>query len=83
VVFGSVREQFARLSAVEQTVLLCLAILREPVSIEGLLSVLGAPLLRVQVLEAVEALRRRSLVELGHQQGSFKLQSVVLEYATA
>jgi WD40 repeat protein/transcriptional regulator with XRE-family HTH domain len=86
-VFGSVRElldeQFARLSAVEQTVLLWLAILREPVSIEELLSMLGAPLPRVQVLEAVEALRRRSLIEQGHRRGSFTLQSVVLEYATA
>jgi WD40 repeat protein/transcriptional regulator with XRE-family HTH domain len=86
-IFGSVRElldeQFARLSVVEQTVLLWLAILREPVSIEELLSVLGTPLPRVQVLEAVEALRRRSLVERGHQRGSFTLQSVVLEYATA
>ncbi len=83
-IFGSVRElldeQFARLSPVEQAVLLWLAILREPVSIEELL---GAPLPRVQVLEAVEALRRRSLVERGHQRGSFTLQSVVLEYATA
>ncbi len=87
VVFGGVRElldeQFARLSPIEQTVLLWLAILREPVSIEELLVVLGAPLPRVQVLEAVEALRRRSLVERGHQRGSFTLQSVVLEYATA
>jgi WD40 repeat protein/transcriptional regulator with XRE-family HTH domain len=86
VVFGTVREllgeQFARLSAAEQTVLLWLAILREPVSIEELLSVLGAPLPRVQVLEAVEALRRRSLIERGQRQGSFTLQSVVLEYAT-
>jgi WD40 repeat protein/transcriptional regulator with XRE-family HTH domain len=86
-IFGSVRklldEQFARLSPVEQTVLLWLAILREPVSIKELLAVLGTPLPRVQVLEAVEALHRRSLVELGHQRGSFTLQSVVLEYATA
>ena len=57
VVFGSVREQFARLSSVEQTVLLWLAILREPVSIEESLEVLGAPLPRVQMLEAVGALR--------------------------
>jgi transcriptional regulator with XRE-family HTH domain len=46
VVFGSVREllgeHFARLSATEQTVLLWLAILREPVSIEELLAVLVA-----------------------------------------
>ena len=87
VVFGGVREllaeQFARLSAVEQRVLLWLAILREPVSIDELLSVLVTPLSRAQVLEAVEALRRRSLIERGKRQGSFTLQSVVLEYATA
>ena len=87
VIVGSVREllgeQFARLSSVEQTVLLWLAILREPVSIEDLFEVLGAPLPRVQMLEAVEALRRRSLLERGQQRGSFTLQSVVLEYATA
>jgi len=87
VVFGGVREllgeQFARLSAAEQTVLLWLAILREPVSIEELLAVLGTPLPRAQVLDAVEALRRRSLIERGHRRGSFTLQSVVLEYATA
>jgi len=86
VVFGGVREllaeQFARLSAVEQTVLLWLAILREPVSIEDLLAMLVTPLSRAQVLDAVEALRRRSLIERGKRQGSFTLQSVVLEYAT-
>ncbi|HET8851539.1 MAG TPA: NB-ARC domain-containing protein, partial [Ktedonobacteraceae bacterium] len=86
-IFGGVREllgeQFTRLSAEEQTVLLLLATLREPVSIEELLSVLGTPLPRVHVLEAVEALRRRSLVERGQRRGSFTLQSVVLEYAAA
>ena len=85
-VFGSVRElldeQFARLSAVEQTVLLWLAILREPVSIEELLRVLATMLTRAQVLEAVEALRRRSVIERGKRRGSFTLQSVVLEYVT-
>src|SRR5213080_4152330 len=86
VIFGSVREllaeQFARLSAVEQTVLLWLAILREPVTIEELLAVLVTPLPRAQVLEAVEALRRRSLLERGKRPRSFTLQAVVLEYAT-
>jgi len=86
VVFGGVRElldeQFARLSATEQTVLLWLAILREPVTIEELLAVLGVPLSGMQVLDAVEALRRRSLIERGQRRGSFTLQSVVLEYAT-
>jgi WD40 repeat protein/transcriptional regulator with XRE-family HTH domain len=84
---GNVREllseQFNRLSAVEQSVLLWLAILREPVTIEELLALLGTPLPRVQVLEAVEALRRRSMIERGLQRGSFTLQSVVLDYATA
>ncbi len=87
VVFGSVREllaeQFDRISAVGQTVLLWLAIHREPVSIAELLAALGTPLPRIQVLEAVESLRRRSLVERGNLPGSFTLQSVVLEYVTA
>src|SRR5437868_5900189 len=86
VIFGSVREllaeQFARLSAVEQIVLLWLAIMREPVTIEEVLAVLVTPLSRAQVLEAVEALRRRSLLERGQRPGSFTLQAVVLEYAT-
>src|SRR5712692_6865313 len=87
VVFGGVRalldEQYARLSATEQSVLLWLAILREPVSLQELLAVLGVPLRRAQVLEAVESLRRRSLIEPSQLQGSFTLQSVVMEYVTA
>src|SRR2546421_3476827 len=81
VIFGSVREllaeQFARLSSVEQTVLLWLAIMREPVSLEELLAVLVTPLSRAQVLEAVDGLRRRSLIERGQRPGSFTLQAVV------
>src|SRR5947209_14782733 len=87
VVFGGVRalldEQYARLSVVEQSVLLWLAILREPVNLQELLAVLGAPLPRSQVLEAVDSLRRRSLIERCLRQGSFTLQSVVMEYVTA
>lgn len=67
VVFGGVRalldEQYACLiSAVEQSVLLWLAILREPVNLLELLAVLGASLPRSQVLEAVDSLHRRSLI---------------------
>jgi WD40 repeat protein/transcriptional regulator with XRE-family HTH domain len=87
VVFGGVREllgeQYARLSSVEQSVLLWLAILREPVSMEELLTVMGGSQTRTRVLEAVDSLRRRSLIEPGQIQGSFTLQSVVLEYVTA
>ena len=84
VVFGGVRElldeQYARLADLERTLLCWLAILREPVSIEELLALLGVPLSRARVLEAVDGLRRRSLIEPGQIQGSFTLQSVVLEY---
>ena len=87
VVFGSVREllheQFVRLSALEQSVLLWLAIVREPVNLEELMALPGAPKPRGQMLEAVEALRRRSLIERGQRPGCFTLQAVVLEYATA
>ncbi len=86
IVFGGVRvllsQQYDRLSAVEQTVLLWLAVVREPMSIEELLAMLGTPLPRIQILEAVEALRRRSLIEQGQRPGSFMLQAVVLEYVT-
>src|SRR6266699_3634542 len=87
VVFGGVRalldEQYARLSVVEQSVLVWLAILREPVTVQEMLAVLSAPLPRAQVLEAVESLRRRSLIEPGSRPGSFTLHSVVMEYVTA
>jgi transcriptional regulator with XRE-family HTH domain len=86
-IFGSIaellEEQRARLSSLEQTVLYWLAILREPVTLEELLSVLVSPLPRGQVLEAFDGLRRRSLIELGQRAGSFTLHSVVLEYVTS
>src|SRR5260370_31573393 len=75
--------QLARLWAGGRMVLVWLAIRGEPLSIEELLAVLGTPLARGEVLEAIEALRRRSLIERGKCRGSFTLQSVVLEYATA
>ena len=87
VVFGDVRtlldEQYARLSGLEQSLLVWLAILREPVNLKELLAVLGTPLPRAQVLEAIERLHRRSLIEPGKLPGSFMVQSVVMEYVTA
>jgi WD40 repeat protein/transcriptional regulator with XRE-family HTH domain len=84
--FGSVtdllEEQFIRLSALEQSVLCWLAIAREPVTLDELHALLVFPLPRSQVLEAVDGLHRRSLVERGKRVGSFTLQSVVLEYVT-
>src|SRR2546421_260293 len=85
-IFGSITElldeQWARLSPLEQTVLYWLAIVREPVTLEDLLAVLVSPLAHVQVLEAVDGLRRRCLIERGQRAGSFILQSAVLEYVT-
>jgi WD40 repeat protein/transcriptional regulator with XRE-family HTH domain len=85
-VFGSIAdllsEHWGRLSPLEQTLLYWLAILREPVSLEGLRTVLVAPLAPRQLLEAVDGLRRRSLVEGGQRAGTFTLQSVVLEYVS-
>src|SRR5437016_692327 len=86
ILFGSIthllEEQWERLSALEQTLLSWLAIQREPVSIADLNALLVARLARGQVFEAVDGLRRRSLVERGQRAGSFTLQSVVLEFVT-
>jgi WD40 repeat protein/transcriptional regulator with XRE-family HTH domain len=86
IIFGGITrlldKQWARLSPLEQTVLCWLATLREPVTIADLLAVLVSPLAHAQVLEAVDGLHRRSLIERGQRPGSFTLQSVVLEYVT-
>jgi WD40 repeat protein len=86
VIFGNIadllNEQFARLSPLEQTVLYWLAIVREPITLDELQAVLVSSSPHVQVMEAVNGLRQRSLIERGQRQGSFTLQSVVQEYVT-
>jgi WD40 repeat protein/transcriptional regulator with XRE-family HTH domain len=85
-IFGGVRylleEQVARLSPIEESIMLWLAILREPVTVAQLANLLIHPLPGAQVLEALDALRGRSLIERGQMKGSFTLQSVVLDFAT-
>jgi WD40 repeat protein/transcriptional regulator with XRE-family HTH domain len=85
-IFGEITqlldEHWARLSPLEQTLLWWLAILREPVTLEELQAVLVTPLAPVRLLEAVEGLRRRSLIERGQRPSSFTLQSVMLEYVS-
>ncbi len=73
------RQQVGRLSPLEHLLLTWLAVLREWTKLDTLVQVLHPRVLRSQVLEALEALSRRSLVERG-QQASFGLQSVVMEY---
>jgi WD40 repeat protein/transcriptional regulator with XRE-family HTH domain len=75
------RQQMGRLSHLEHLLLTWLAVLREWTTLEALAQVLHHRVLRAQMLEALEALRRRSLLERG-QQASFSLQSVVMEYLT-
>jgi WD40 repeat protein len=76
-------EQFSRLSPMERTTLRWLAIAREPVTLDELQKMLRTPLSRVKVLETVDCLRHRSLIERGQQQASFTLQAVVQAYVTA
>src|SRR5437764_5606052 len=75
------RQQLGRLTPLEHLLLTWLAVLREWTELPTLVQVLHPRVLRTQMLEALEALRRRSLVERG-QQASFGLQSVVMEYLT-
>src|SRR6266704_872149 len=75
------RQQVGRLSPLEHLLLTWLAVLREWTPLDTLSQVLHPRVLRSKLLEALEALRRRSLLERG-QQASFGLQSVVMEYLT-
>jgi WD40 repeat protein/transcriptional regulator with XRE-family HTH domain len=93
-IFGGIRrllaEQIERSSTLEQKLMRVLAVEREPVSLAELIADLGPRVRQPTVLEAVEALRRRSLVERAGAAGmaavhplvGFTLQSVVLEYVT-
>jgi len=77
-------EQIERSSALEREVLRVLAAERQPVTLAELLAALDPRAGRGTLLEAVAALRRRSLVERAETTGrtAFTLQSVVLEYVT-
>jgi WD40 repeat protein/transcriptional regulator with XRE-family HTH domain len=75
------RQQVGRLTPLEHLLLTWLAVLREWTKLDTLSQVLHPRVRRAQLLEALEALGRRSLVERGRQ-ASFSLQSVVMEYLT-
>ncbi|MEH1903648.1 MAG: NB-ARC domain-containing protein [Nostoc sp.] len=84
IIFGDTRnlldQQFERLSEIEKEIIYWLAIKRELVSLEELLNDIVRPLPKREVLEALESLRRRSLIE--QRTALFSLQSVVMEYMT-
>ncbi|MEA5503734.1 NB-ARC domain-containing protein [Halotia wernerae UHCC 0503] len=86
VIFGDIQDlieqQFQRLSALEKEVMYWLAINREPVNFKEIQAdLLLSPISSAQLLEALEGLERRSLIEKGS--GLFTLQPVLMEYMTS
>jgi WD40 repeat protein len=83
-VFGDIRrlldEHVRRLSLLELDILYWLAIEREPQSLAMLHAHELSLTSRAETLEALEALRRRSLVERGDASATFVLQPVIQEY---
>jgi WD40 repeat protein/transcriptional regulator with XRE-family HTH domain len=84
--FGDINDlldqQFQRLNALEQEIMYWLAIEREAVSLERLRGNPVSPVSPGALLEALDSLRRRSLVEI-RDSGEFALQPVIIEYLTA
>jgi WD40 repeat protein len=83
-VFGDIQDlldqQFSRLSDIECEVMYWLAINREPISLTDLQEDIILPIPPQKLLEAVESLTRRSLIE--KSASLFTLQPVVMEYVT-
>ncbi|WP_445628359.1 WD40 domain-containing protein [Nostoc sp. DSM 114167] len=92
-VFGDIRDileqQFERLSDLEKEIMYWLAINREPMTLPELRDDIISQVPQAKLLEAVESLGRRSLIEkatptLIEKTGSlFTLQPVVMEYVTS
>jgi WD40 repeat protein/transcriptional regulator with XRE-family HTH domain len=84
IVFGGIHqlldEQFVRLSPLESTIMYWMAIERERVSLSELEKDLAYPVSKRELLEAVAALLRRSMIEA--HEASFRLQPVIMEYVT-
>ncbi len=73
-------QQFKRLSTFEKAILYWLALAREWVVLGDLVEESAPPVPRRKTLEALEALRRRSLLERGETGAMFTLHPVVMEY---
>src|SRR6266446_3910313 len=84
ILFGDVRglldQQFEHLSTIEETILFWLALAREPLALGDLVAESSSPLPGKELLEALGALRRRSLLERGGAGAVFTLHPVVMEY---
>ncbi|OUL25688.1 NB-ARC domain-containing protein [Nostoc sp. 106C] len=84
-VFGEIRDlleqQFERLSDLEKDLMYWLAINQEPVTLYELRKDLVTSVLQLNLLETLESLERRSLMEQNIV--GFTLQPVVIEYVTS
>jgi WD40 repeat protein len=84
-IFGSIRDlldqQFERLSDLEKHLVYWLAINREPIPLSKLREDLVLVVPHLNLLEALESLGRRSLIE--QQAACFTLQPIVMEYVTS
>ncbi|BAZ12479.1 WD-40 repeat-containing protein [Calothrix sp. NIES-4071] len=88
-VFGTIydllSQQFHRLPPLEKDLMYWLAINREPITLAELRADLVIPVSSMKLLEALESLSRRNLIEktsLLHTSVQFTLQPVVMEYVT-
>jgi WD40 repeat protein/transcriptional regulator with XRE-family HTH domain len=84
-VFGSIydllAQQFSRLSKQEQDVMYWLAIEREAVALPGLRENIVTPIPTKMLLEVMDSLKRRSMVETTPD-GYFTLQAAIMEFVT-
>ncbi|KST65726.1 NB-ARC domain-containing protein [Mastigocoleus testarum] len=83
-VFGDIREllepQFKRLSSCEQEIVYWLAVNRRPISILELQEDILSPLPHQKLLEALESLQRRGLLE--KKSALFTLHPVIMDHVT-
>ncbi len=90
IVFGGIRDllesQFNRLSDLEREIMYWLAINREPVTLGELRNDIVSLTSQANLIEALESLLRRSLIEKGRDEinraSTFTQQPVVMEYLT-
>jgi transcriptional regulator with XRE-family HTH domain len=82
--FGGVgrllNSQVERLSGLEHKVITQLALDQEPVSLAHLATHMDSYVRRAEIIEAVQTLRRRSLVLHGERSGTFALPNALLEH---
>jgi len=73
-------EQFSRLSGLEKKIMYWLAIEQQPVLTKKILESIMPPVSTMELLEALESLRRRFLIE--KTSAGFSEQPVIMEYIT-